>query len=678
MARRRRTALGAAALADLARSGLTEEDAALMMLEPGDRAELEALGLPALDSYVIPYLDLGGRPTGFRRWRYLEDSRRGLEKATDKRPVRYVQEAGSLPGVYLPPQCDWGSVARDASATLVITEGEKKAAAACRAGFPCIGLGGVSSFKSKRRGLPLLPEFSLFEWRDRDVVVAYDSDAATNPSVVAARAALCRELVRLGAVPRIAAVPGAPDGEKRGLDDLLVELGPDALAGVLERAEGFAAASALHELNSEVAYVRDPGLVAVLADGRVMGAGDFVSHAYSNRHYWEEVASKTGTRMVRTGAARAWLDWEHRLELSRMTYAPGRPRITEDAELNTWPGWGCEPRKGSVAPWRRLLDALFRGHPREREWFERWCALPLQRPGAKMFSCAVLWGVETGTGKSLVGKTLGRIYGRNYTLIDDRALNDARNEWARNKQFAMGDDVTGHDQRRHADRLKAMITQEMMRIDVKYVPSYTVPDVINYLFTSNHPDAFFLEDRDRRDFVHEVTCERMGKEAVDEYFAWLDGNGGQGAQALFHHLLRLDCGDQRPEDPAMETAARALMIDLGQSRLGRWVRDLRESPDAVLRVGDAALQGDLWSAQDLLRVFDPDERTGTTASAVGKEMRRAGFRAVYNEMQVATALGPRRLFAVRDAARWAEARGPSLTEHYNATRVSAKHRKHQP
>ena len=556
----------------------------------------------------------------------------------------------------------------------MITEGEKKAAALCAAGVPCIGLGGVYSFKSNKRKVPLIRAFYEFGWADRDVVVAYDSDAHTNRMVVSARNELCRELLALGAMPRVADVPPTAEGGKQGVDDLLVAEGEDALKEVLDEAESYAASQALHELSAEVAYVRDPGIVVRLDDGQRMGARDFVNHAYANRHYYEAVAQPNGgTKMMKRRAAQAWLEWEHRFELRRMTYRPGQPQVTEDLECNTWPGWGCEPRRGSVAPWRMLLDRLFEGHPKERQWFERWCAIPLQRPGSKMFSCAVLWGVETGTGKSLVGKTLGRIYGRNYTLIDDKALQDSRNEWAQNKQFVMGDDVTGQEQRRHADRLKAMITQEMIRIDQKFVPSYTVPDLINYLFTSNHPDAFFLEDRDRRDFVHEVTCEKMTREQVTEFFAWLDGGG---AEHLFYHLLHLDCGDQRPEDPAMPTAARDAMIDDGQSRLGRWVRDLRAAPDAVLRVGDVTLKGDLWASQDLLKVYDPDERTGTTASAVSRELKRAGFRLAYRGQQVTTSKGPRRLFVIRDPDKWLTAGGPVLAAHYEAAMAPAKKRKH--
>lgn len=661
-------------LADLERSCLTEEHALLMRCRPSDLEELRAMGLPAKTAYELPYFGLDGKPSGYRRWRYLEDTREGLAAKTDAKPMRYAQPPGTAAEVYLPPLVDWRRLAEDATVPLVITEGEKKAAACTSAGRPCLGLGGVYSFKSTKRGQPLVPAFRGFVWTGRRVVVAYDSDAHQNRMVVAARNELCRALLDLGAEPAVCDLDPADDGSKRGLDDLLFQEGQEALAEALDYAVPWSAAAALHELSEEVAYVVDPGMVVVVGTGQKMRPSDFVGHAYSNRHFWEQVTdAKGGQKLVRKPAARAWLDWEHRFALRSVCYQPGEPQVTDDRRYNTWPGWGCEPVKGEVGPWKRLLDRLFHGHPEERRWFERWCALPLQRPGAKMYTCCLLWGVETGTGKSLVGYTLGRIYGRNFAEITDAELSNPSNDWAVDKQFVMGDDVTGEDQRQYADRLKTMMTRATVRINVKYVPTYSVPDVLNYYFTSNHPDAMFLEDRDRRAFVHEVTSVRMAKAEVDEYVAWMKGPG---PAALFDHLRRLDLGGQEPEGRAPETAARAAMIDDGQSALGRWVRELRDSPDTALRLpGGGPMDGDLWSSQDLLRAYDPEGKTRTTASAVSRELKRAGFRQAYGGRPVLLRDGRQaRLFAVRQSAKWLgldprdRAVGPRLAEHYAETR----------
>ncbi len=664
-----------AMLADAARSGLSPDICAQLRFRPGDPSELEGLGLPAVMSYEIPYFDIKGEPTGFRRWRYLEDTRSGVAKKTDRKAIRYVQAGSTMPEIYLCPLLDWEAAAKDPSVPIVVTEGEKKAAAMCQAGVHCIGLGGVYSFKSARREVPFLQLLKAFAWKGRDVVVAYDSDAHTNPMVVMARNELCRVLLEKGAISRVADLPDADDGSKQGLDDLLVAKGPGAVEELLSSALTFPATQALHELSEVVAYVKNPGIIVELATGQRMRASDFTAHAYSNKHYMERTVLADGTeKMVRKKAAQSWLEWEQRLELRKMTYAPGQDRFV-DGDYNTWSGWGCEPKKGSVKPWADLLDRLFDGHSEERRWFERWLALPLQRPGSKMFTSALLWGIGEGTGKSLVGKTMGRIYGENYALITDVELSDSTNAWAQNKQFVLGDDVTGHENRKHAERLKVIVTQESIRINEKYIPTFTAQDLINYLFTSNRPDAFFLDDNNRRNFIWEVACGPMTKDQVREYFDWLDGPG---ASALFDHLLRLDLGDMEAADPAMKTFSLDAMVDDSQSALGRWCRDLLREPDLMLYAGSAKLVGDLWSSQDLLRVYDPDEKKNVTASAISRELKRAGAKMAYKGQPLPTELGQRRLFVLRNQKEWLGARvkGPELAKHYAATRGSVKKAKH--
>ena len=649
-------------------SGLNAKDAEVMQLQLTKPNELAAMGFPDKQAMAVPYFTPTGALLGFNRYRYLEDTRNAFELQTTKKPLRYVQAPNSNSEVYLPPFLDWKAIQKNPEAVIAITEGELKAACCTRHVLPCIGLGGVYSFKSTKNMKPLLPIFKEFNWKQRRVIVAYDSDARTNPMVVRARNELCTALVDLGAIPAIAAIPEDEDGSKNGLDDYFVKYGEQALQDIFEHAVPYEAALALHLLNTEVAYIENPGLVIKMADGQKMRASDFVNHAYSNRKFVEHILDPKGLpKAVERKAAQAWLEWPERLALKAMTYQPGEALITDANEYNTWPGWGYEPKQGNIAPWQQLLDHFFNGYPEERQWFERWCAFPIQHPGTKMYTAAVLWGVHTGTGKSLLGYSLGAVYGKNFTEIGDTQLQDDRNEWAVDKQFVMGDDVTGHDQRKYADRLKKMITQHEMRIDQKYVPSYTTLDRINYLFTSNHPDAFFLEDDDRRFFIHEVAVERLSMAFYSKYDAWLRSDG---PSHLFDHLRRLDLGDMRPEGRAPDTTARRAMVSDSLSDLGLWVRQLKDEPESILRIGDVKLPGDLWSSNDLLRLYDPQERKRVTSNTVTRELKRAGFSLAYKGMPVKMPHGQTKLFAVRgDVDFWVHrAKMGDLATHYTKTR----------
>ncbi len=661
-------------LAKLADSGLNGAEAKALeyrALTAIQTVEFNPMA-PPVASIHIPYHDSRGKPTGFYRLRFLEDSRSSFDKLTNKKVKRYDQPKGTINDVYLPrlPNLEWQKIFKDPTVPIVITEGEFKAACAGKFGIPTIGLGGVWCFKSNRNALPLLPVFHEVEWHSRKVYVSYDSDTVTNPDVVGALVALCRELSMLGALPFIATIPVIEEGKKAGLDDFLMAKTTKAYAALLKKAEPFAPTAELYRLNSEVAYVRNPGLVIKLEEGLKMTPGSFKEHAYANRYYYETKQTEEGPKLVKKPVAPAWLGWEQRMELSRLTYKPGEDTITDEREYNAWPGWGCgEPKKGSVKPWKELLAYLFEyGEPEAMKWFEQWCAYPIQHPGTKMFSAAVIWGVVHGTGKTLVGHTLMKIYGANATQIADNNLTESHNEWAENKQFVVGDDVMPADTRKAmSDRLKSMITQKELRLNPKYIPSYVVPDCINYYFTANHPDAFFLEDTDRRYFIHKVDSLPKPREWYRTYDKWITSDDG--VRALFHHLLHLDLTGFDPQGAALNTRAKAEMTDDSMSDLGVWVRRLRDYPDETLTFGDAPLLGDLWTPKDLLMLYDPEKRGRVTTNGLGRELKRAGVPYFHQGVMLRTRLGAQRAYVVRNAGHWRQVKGVAEAEkHYKETR----------
>lgn len=661
----------ALALADLARSGLSVEHARTLKLEALDAAATSKLhpSFKRAPALKIPYFDLRGRPVPFYRVRYLELN--GFD-ALARKPLRYTQLPGTLPAVYFPPLGGfrWDVLAKATDRSLLVTEGEKKAAAGCVASFPTIGLGGVWSWKSAKAGVGLLPDLAAIAWADRTVYFVFDSDFRSNPDVMRALTALAVELAARGAKPRLVALPDGDDGAKAGLDDYLVARGPAALATLLKAAEPFSVVDELWKLNAEVVYVRDPGIVVILADGRKLTPSAFKEHAYANRYYLEQSTTKDGdVKMAKKPVAPAWLGWERRAELSRITYAPGAARVVDGA-YNYWPGWGAEPKKGDVSLWRELLDYLFAGDPAARRWFEQWWAVPIQHPGTKLYTAAVMWGATHGTGKSLVGYSVGKIYGRNFTEISDTDLGGSFNEWVENKQLVMGDDVTSAEYKRALmDELKFMITRHTLRVNAKYLPTYTVPDCVNYYFTAQAPDAFLVDDTDRRYFIWQAPDKPLPRAFYDRYDEAL--HRGTLAPALFYHLAHLDVSDFNPRAAALDTAAKRAMILDSKTDLGAWVAQLKESPDSMLRLGEAVVGGDLFTAAALLGLYDPAGLKKVSPVWLGRELKKAGFRQVNGGAVVATARGPQRLYAVRNVDRWLKAKPPDLSKAYDEAHPAA-------
>lgn len=599
---------------------------------------------PAL---VLTYYDERGKDTKFYRLRYL-DQPSGF--AALGKPIRYAQPRGTVCGAYLPKGVgvDWSKLVDDVTASLVITEGEIKAAAMTVAGIPTIGLGGVFSWKSTSRGIDLIPALARVKWAGRPVVIAFDSDAASNPMIVVALSQLTRKLVELGAFVSVASLPPLADGAKAGLDDHLVTSGLEFVRGLLNEAEAAGVAAELWKMSAEVAYIKDPGLIIVRDDGRKMTPSAFTQHAYSHRRVVIETAKADGgTKLTERSLPQTWLEWPARFELERLTYSPGEPRVTEDGSYNLWKGWGCHPSKGSVKPWVDLLDYVFDKNKEARTWFEAWCAYPLQHPGVKMYSAPIFWGARHGTGKTIIGYTLMQIYGANSTEIRQEHLHSSFNEWAENKQFIVADEVTGSDKRIDYDRLKSFITQRSLRLNPKYIPSYEIPDRINYYFTSQHPDAFFLDDTDRRFFVWEMAKPPMPREFYRTYDAWMKGDG---PAYLFDYLLHVDVGAFDPQGPALFTSAKAAMIQDAKSDLGAWVSALLEDPDTFL--GKYGKGAELVTNSQLLALYDPEKKTRVTANGLGRELKRAGVMMANEGAQVHTKHGPQRLYILKNQDAW--------------------------
>lgn len=214
---------------DLTRSGLTEATIAALRFEAVRPADIPVAA--AESAYSIPYFNLDGTANCFARLRLIP-------AVTDRngRGMKYYQAPDTSPHLYLPPLVDWRSIATNAALSVVITEGEKKAAAACQAGLPTAGIGGVWCWTSTLDdGRPLtLPMLDEFLFTNRLVEICPDSDAwrpdQKGQTILAGFFALAKTLQSRGATVRFVVLPDA-NGAKAGLDDWLLVPGNDLASG---------------------------------------------------------------------------------------------------------------------------------------------------------------------------------------------------------------------------------------------------------------------------------------------------------------------------------------------------------------------------------------------------------------------------------------------------------------
>lgn len=164
------SALAPEHLDDLKKSGLTTTTIDALHYAAVRPQDLKLRGVES--AYALPYFHLDGTVNDFRRLKLFPPVKNGHGS------MKYWQPAGTPPNLYCPPLFDWAIVAKDSHTPLLITEGEKKAAAACQQGLVTAAIGGVWCWGSTldngdRLTLPLLDEF---QWTGRPVWLCPDSD----------------------------------------------------------------------------------------------------------------------------------------------------------------------------------------------------------------------------------------------------------------------------------------------------------------------------------------------------------------------------------------------------------------------------------------------------------------------------------------------------------------------
>ena len=653
-------------LAKIRGSGLTSGDADTLKFEPCTNAEDQPhshmKGIPAGGGFRIPYFTAKGAALQMFRFRY------SLPKIdANGRLMKYSQPVGSAPAVYLPQLkgVNWEAIQQNSNVELIITEGELKAACATKAGHPCIGLGGVWNFKSTALDIEFLPQLEEFTWVGRKVWIVYDSDSVYNLQVQKALNALAR-LLAVKRADVLIAVPPAQEVEgkkvKVGLDDYVVDgkgkIDKDLLQHLLDNADRWAETSEIYKLNAEVAYIETPSMVVVFPqpgfpkEWRIKPEL-IAPHVFVKQRFYARTHSVTADdgKFTIKRTAEMWFGDQRRRSHHNIIYSPGQPTVI-DNQLNMWQGWPNLPCKGNVAPWLELIDIMFpgKGLAEAREWFLSWLAYPIKYPGEKLNTAVLLWGLQ-GTGKSTIGVTMQAVYGENNCSVPGQnELERDFNSWLADKQFILAEEIAGNDARRYVAKLKHLVTGHSIHINKKGIEAFDYPNKANFLFTSNYSNALFIDEDDRRYFVHELRT-KLPAAWWQQYSKWLYDDGG--AAHLHQWFIDRDVGSFSPTAAALVTKSHNKVVEAGRSELDQWMYELHQDADSCLRRGDVVIPYRLWTAQELFDLYTAGaaNNKNVTVNTMGRALGRAGFSQVNqgNWIELSTPHGIKRVvWAIRN------------------------------
>jgi hypothetical protein len=219
-----------------------------------------------------------------------------------------------------------------------------------------------------------------------------------------------------------------------------------------------------------------------------------------------------------------------------------------------------------------------------------------------------------------------------------------------------------------------------VRINPKNLTACELDDYANFLFTSNRPNAFRVDDGDRRFFIWEVP-ESIGRKPTEfftAYIHWLDKEGG--ASALLYWLQTRELEAFNPSAPAPETQAKKKMKKEGKGVVANWVADLKTYADDLLPRVD--MGRDLFTSAELCSKYEvysglEGAVDRNLPSSIARALSAAGFQQVYGGDPVTCK--PHKLaryYAIRNAEKWLSASLAEIQAHLRGDKQPTKDKKY--
>ena len=284
-----------------------------------------------------------------------------------------------------------------------------------------------------------------------------------------------------------------------------------------------------------------------------------------------------------------WLEHPKRKEVRRTGYAPGQPRIYEESRVrifNTFhiPEHPETNRTDRLGVFHEHMAYLFPIED-EREWFVNFVARIVQHPEKRGMVTPLHISKGQGTGRGWLVKVVEALLGKwncsatkMEALTGEGGAGNYQDYMHRTLFCSIGEVREGKKKYLVADMIRDRLTETRQGLNLKYGGYRTVDVYTNFFFMSNHSDALILPPEDRRINVFVCPHDPRPGEYYETLNKWREDPNA--IAQLFHWLRKRDlsCFNWRT---SIKNAARALMIENGQSETEKLFREMMEAPPAV-------------------------------------------------------------------------------------------------
>jgi hypothetical protein len=281
-----------------------------------------------------------------------------------------------------------------------------------------------------------------------------------------------------------------------------------------------------------------------------------------------------------------WLTHDQRQSAHGEEYKPNAGRIITDSYGLRWinqyhiPPHNYTDATDNIAVYLDHMAYLIPSEV-EREWMISWMAYCIQRPETRCKVTPLHISIPHGTGRGWIVELMGRLLGAwNVTktkmdILAGEGNGSGYHDYMHNSLLCAIEEVReGTKRYALSDRIRDILTEPRLEINLKYGSKGTRSVYTNYLLMSNHPDALILTHQDRRINVLSGPTSPQPREYYDRLYAWLDTDG---VAQLYHWLKRRDI-TTFDWVRSMDTPGRRNMINYNQSETEALYWELMSSP----------------------------------------------------------------------------------------------------
>jgi hypothetical protein len=318
------------------------------------------------------------------------------------------------------------------------------------------------------------------------------------------------------------------------------------------------------------------------------------------------------------------------LVIERLEFLPGAEEVTQDEDgsfvLNLWrpPQWQVVANAETPSLFLDHLAYLFDNDDAVIAHVLNWIAHLVQRPASRIDHALLITSEAKGIGKSTLGQIVRQLVGeRNARTAQTKDLKSQFDGWLAGKLLVQVDEVYESGNWELANKLKSLITEPVVSVNLKYGPQMEINNFARLLMFSNHTAPLNLEEGDRRYFVFNSAAKPLADDYYGRLYRYIESDAGM--NAIYSFLMNRDLSDFNPHRRPPMTKAKEAIVEASVHPLATYIAESLASGHLCTKLGKR------FSYDALVRLLKDDsygshaknhKELGQALAAAGIEQKR--------------------------------------------------------